>query len=73
MLLKAARQHRWKITGGYDPELDGDDIRWACAAVECVHCGEKRRVWRMLPTNDPALLYGCTVRGSRRRERARQS
>ena len=56
--------HRWWRTGGgYDPEQDGPDPQWGRIEVECRVCGERRRIWRLLPLADGALVQGCRRTG----------
>ena len=60
MKNRSAR-HRWRETGGYDPELDGDVAEWGRVAIECRRCGEQRRIFCDL--DDPRLAGGCRRRG----------
>jgi hypothetical protein len=54
------RRHTWKVTGGYDPDQDGDEPRWGRVAIECTTCGETRRVGRdAYAENAIGLRYGC--------------
>jgi hypothetical protein len=55
-------RHDWDITGGYDPGLDGPDIRWPRIEITCARCGEKRRISVFVPTNHSAIVLGCVRR-----------
>lgn len=56
--------HDWHKTGGYDPEQDGPEPQWGRIAVECSICGEQRRIYHLLPLDDPGLTSGCRRPGS---------
>ena len=54
-------RHDWEVTGGYDPEKDGEDPQWGRVAIKCNRCEEKRRV--SCDLDDPRVAYGCRRRG----------
>jgi hypothetical protein len=54
--------HDFEVTGGYDPEQDGDDPRWGRVAVKCSVCGEERRV--ACSPRELKLIGGCYRRGT---------
>lgn len=53
------RLHDWQITGGYDPEQDGEDERYARYAVQCKKCKEERRVGATFDDFIFACSSGC--------------
>jgi hypothetical protein len=57
-----SRRHKWRVSGGYDPELDGEDAQWGRRAIECRRCGEQRRIWRGTSLSDIGLVNGCAGR-----------
>lgn len=66
VMKNAYVKHDWAVTGGHDPEQDGDNPQWGRLAIECRTCGEQGRVWRGVSLDYDPVAYGCRRLGDDR-------